>query len=152
VEVEAFLADAVQAVGGKLYGLGLGWRVLTAKGFPARHDRVGVAVLLRMVAAEAEGEHRLTVRLLDGAGAPRPLGRGSGGSELMELDAPFAVHATGDEASATFALNFDGLVFEEAGTYTFVLAVDGQERKRVGFRVQSLPAPPAADYRGGGYL
>jgi hypothetical protein len=152
VDVEAFLADAVQAVGGKLYGLGLGWRVLSAQGFPARHDRVALAVLLRMTADEAEGPHRLTVRLLDEDGAPRPLGRGPAGAELLELDAPFAVHAATDEASATFALNFDGLVFERPGTYTFVLSVDERERTRVAFRVQSLPAPPAAEYRAGGYL
>lgn len=152
MRIEAFLADAVQAVGGKLYGLGLGWRVLSAQGFPVRHDRVALAVLLQMTSDEAAGPHRLTIRLLDDEGAPRPLGRGPTGSELLELDAPFAVQAVGDEASATFALNFDGLVFERPGSYTFVLSVDGRERERVGFRVQSLPAPPAAEYRAGGYL
>lgn len=152
MEVEAFLADAVQAVGGKLYGLGLGWRVLSAPGFPARHDRVALAVLLRMTRDEAEGPHRLTVRLLDEHDAARPLGRAPGGAELLELEAPFAVRGGPDEASATFALNFDGLVFDEPGTYTFVLAVDGRESRRVSFRVQTHPAPPAAEYRAGGYL
>ena len=155
MRVEAFLADAVQALGGKLSALGIGWSTLSAPRFPARHDRVALGIVLRIPPEEA-GQHRLSVRLLGPDGAARPLGRRSDGGELTELDAPFSVQATDVatdvEATATFALNFDGLMFEEPGGYAFVLAVDGQERERLTFRVQTPPAPVPVEHHVGGYL
>lgn len=152
MQVNAFLADAVQAIGGKLYALGIGWSVLSTPRFPARHDRIGIGVTVRMTPDEAPGSHRLTLRLLDPEGAERPLGRTPDGAEARQLEAPFSVAASGHEATATFALNFDGIVFEAEGSYTFILLVDGRERERLSFRVQTPPAPPAAEYRAGGYL
>ena len=152
MRIEAFLADAVQAVGGKLSALGIGWNTLSAPRFPARHDRVALGIVVRIPPEEATGQHRLSVRLLGPTGAARPLGRRPDGSELVELDAPFAVQPTQVEATATFALNFDGLVFDEPGDYAFVLGVDGQERDRLAFRVQTPPAPAPTEHRVGGYL
>lgn len=152
MRIEAFLADAVQAMGGKLSALGIGWSTLSAPRFPARHDRVAVGIVLRIPPEEAKPAHRLSVRLLGPDGAARALGRRPDGGELVELDAPFSVQATDVEATATFALNFDGLVFEEPGTYAFVLSVDGRERERLAFRVQTPPAPTPVEHRAGGYL
>jgi len=152
VRVDAFLGDAVQAVGGKLSALGVGWSVLSAPSFPARHDRIALGVVVRIPPEESGDRHRLSVRLLDPSGTTRPLGRRPDGSEVAELEAPFGVNPSEAEATATFALNFDGLVFEEAGSYAFVVAVDGQERERLTFRVQTPPAPPPVEFRAGGYL
>jgi hypothetical protein len=68
MEIEAFLADSVQASGGKLHALGIGWRVIQAPAIPARHDRIGIGLIVRTVAAEA-GHHTLTLSLLDPEGA-----------------------------------------------------------------------------------
>ena len=152
MRIEAFLADAVQAMGGKLSALGIGWSTLSAPRFPARHDRVALGIVLRIPPEEAKAAHRLSVRLLGPDDTARPLGRRPDGGELVELDAPFSVQATDVEATATFALNFDGLVFEEPGTYAFVLSVDGLERDRLAFRVQTPPAPEPVEHRAGGYL
>jgi hypothetical protein len=152
VRIEAFLADAVQAVGGKLSALGIGWNTLSAPSFPARHDRVALGIVVRIPPEEATGQHHLSVRLLGPTGTPRPLGRRPDGSELVELDAPFGVQPSDAEATATFALNFDGLVFEQPGGYAFVVTVDGQERDRLAFRVQTPPAPAPVEHRVGGYL
>jgi hypothetical protein len=152
VEVEAFLADAVHAAGGKLFALGLGWSVLSTPRFPARHDRIALGLLVRMPSEEARQPHRLTVRLLGPTGTGRPLGRGPTGEELRELDAPFSIPSATDEATATFALNFDGLIFDQPGGYAFVISVDGEDRKRLAFRVQTPPLPPPVEYRAGGYL
>src|SRR5438876_9772509 len=70
MDIEAFLADAVQASGGKLHALGIGWQVIQTTAFPARHDRVGIGLIVRTVAAEA-GQHTLTLTLLDPEGAAR---------------------------------------------------------------------------------
>jgi len=152
VRVEAFLADAVQAVGGKLSALGVGWNTLSAPRFPARHDRVALGVIVRIPPEETGAGHRLRVTLVDPSGQERPLGRGQDGSQLTALDAPFSERPAEMEATATFALNFDGLVFEGPGTHTFVLAVDGTEQGRLAFRVQTPPAPPPVEHRAGGYL
>src|SRR5438445_12389438 len=68
MDIEAFLADAVQASGGKLHALGIGWQVIQTTAFPARHDRVGIGLIVRTVSAEA-GQHTLTLTLLDPEGA-----------------------------------------------------------------------------------
>src|SRR5438105_14921087 len=73
MDIEAFLADAVQASGGKLHALGIGWQVIQTTAFPARHDRVGIGLIVRTVAAEA-GQHTLTLTLLDPEGAARAFG------------------------------------------------------------------------------
>jgi hypothetical protein len=54
--------------------------------------------------------------------------------------------------TATLALNLDGLVFETGGEHTFVLAIDGAERTRLRFRVQTTPEPPVTEHRTGVYL
>src|SRR5437667_10001369 len=69
MDIEAFLADAVQASGGKLHALGIGWQVIQTTAFPARHDRIGIGLIVRTVAAEA-GQHTLTLTLLDPEGDP----------------------------------------------------------------------------------
>lgn len=144
MRADAFLADAVQASGGKLHALGVGWSVLRVGGFPARHDRVGIGVTVRTAAAEA-GEHALTISLLGPDGSARPLGDGTA------LQAGFATPP--GEGSATLALNLDGLVFEAEGEHTFMLAIDDREAARLSFVVQAAAAPtPSTETGPTGYL
>ncbi len=149
MEVDAFLADTVQASGGKLHALGIGWRVLTAGALPARHDRIGIGLAVRTAPAEA-GPHRLALSLIDPAGSTIPFGQNSDGSTRHALEATFT--SPDGDGTATLALNLDGLVFGVAGEHTFVMAVDGREVARLSFRVQTNPAPPSAEYRTGVYL
>jgi hypothetical protein len=143
MEIEAFLADSVQATGGKLHALGIGWRVIQAPAIPARHDRIGIGLIVRTVAAEA-GQHTLTVSLLDPEGAARAFGPGG------PLQATFT--SPSGQGTATLALNLDGLVFETEGEHTFVLAIDGSAMMRLPFRVQTAPEPPVSEFRTGVYL
>jgi hypothetical protein len=143
MEVEAFLADSVQAAGGKLHALGIGWRVIQAAAIPARHDRIGIGLIVRTVAPEA-GQHTLVLSLLDPGGAAHAFGpRGA-------LEATFS--SPDGQGTATLALNLDGVVFETEGEYTFVLAIDGSETTRLPFRVQTTPEPPVSEFRTGVYL
>ena len=148
MDVQAFIADAVQASGGKLHALGVGWRVLQTSAFPARHDRIGLGVIVRTPAAEA-GNHRLTLGLTGPVG-PIAFGRDNDGSPRATVEATFAT-PPGD-GTATLALNLDGLVFEREGDHAFVLAIDGQERVRLPFRVQTKPEQPPSEIRTGVYL
>jgi len=143
MEIEAFLADTVQAAGGKLHALGIGWRVIQTSAIPVRHDRIGIGLIVRTVADEA-GQHTLTLALLDPEGATRPFGPGG------PLEANFTSPA--GEGTATLALNMDGIVFEREGEHTFVLSIDGTEGTRLPFRVQTAPEPPVTEFRTGVYL
>ena len=148
VEVEAFLADSVQASGGKLHALGIGWRVLHAAGVPARHDRIGIGVIVRTSDREA-GPHRMTLTL-NGPDGAIGFGTDAEGIARTGLDASFSTPA--GEGSATLALNLDGLVFQQEGDHVFLLSVDGHEHARLAFRVQTAPETPPAEYRTGVYL
>ncbi len=153
MEIEAFLADSVTSAGGKLYVLGAGWNALNAGGFPARHDRIGIGVLIRVPTSQAGRPHTLGLRLLGADGKDRSFGTAPDGSEVRTLEAQFGVGPPGElEGTVAIALNVDGLVFETAGTYTFVLAVDGSDLKRLPFGVQTTPAPTSEGYQGGVYL
>ena len=149
MEVDAFLADSVQAAGGKLHGLGIGWRVLRAGGFPVRHDRIGIGIIVR-TPPDAAGAHRLSLTLEGPGGNVVPFGTDPSGNPRATLDAPFTTPA--GDGSATLALNLDGLVFQTEGSYEFVLSVDGREQTRLPFRVQTAPEPPTAEYKTGVYL
>jgi hypothetical protein len=149
MEVDAFLADSVQAAGGKLHGLGIGWRVLQAGGFPVRHDRIGIGIIVR-TPPDASGSHTLSLSLVGPGGSHISFGTDRSGTPRPTLEAPFTT-PSGD-GSATLALNLDGLVFQAEGAYEFVVSVDGLERARLRFRVQTTPEPPAAEYRTGVYL
>jgi hypothetical protein len=143
MEVEAFLADSVQAAGGKLHALGIGWRVIQAPAIPARHDRIGIGLIVRTVPGEA-GQHTLTLSLLDPEGAARASGAGG------PLQATFT--SPSGQGTATLALNLDGIVFEAEGEHTFVVTIDGAPVMRLPFRVQTTPEPPVSEFRTGVYL
>jgi hypothetical protein len=137
MKVRAFLADSVQSVDGKLYVLGAGWNRLAAGGFPARHDRVGIGVLLTIDDGRAS-EHNVELSLLDDKEQPVALFTDPSGTEQFAINATFQTGAPGDgfaDVSVPFALNIDGIVFPAPGTYTVAIRVDGEDHERLTFRV-----------------
>jgi hypothetical protein len=145
--VRAFLADSVQSVDGKLYMLGAGWNRLTAGGFPARHDRVGIGVLITVDAGEG-GEHSFELSLLDGKELPLPLFADQSGAEHFALNASFHAQAPDaglGEVQVPLALNLDGIAFPTPGTYTFSFRLDGAEAERLPFRVDLAAIGVAGD-------
>ena len=146
MRMRAFLADGVQTVAGKLYVLGAGWNRLATRRFPARHDRVGIGVLIVLDEGEA-GQHWLTLRLLDADGAPTRLATDPQGEPRKAIRLSFtAEDATDglDETIVPLALNLDGLVFSEPGIYAFELRIDDDEAERLPFKVD-LVAEPTPD-------
>ena len=149
MEIRAFLADGVQAVGGKLYVLGAGWNRLATRRFPARHDRIGIGALIVLEAGEA-GRHSLTVRLLDPDAEPTTLAIDPQGAARQPHRSAFGAHAAPDgldETVVPLALNLDGLLFEEPGNYSFELSIDGGEPERLTFKVD-LASEPTDGARG----
>lgn len=137
MKVRAFLADSVQAVDGKLYALGAGWNRLAAGGFPARHDRVGIGVIVTLDGDDA-GEHNLELSLLDAHRRPVAMFVGPDGTEQFALHATFQTPVPKEGfvgMAVPMALNLDGLSFPEPGTYAFSIGVDGAEMEDLPFQV-----------------
>lgn len=137
MKVRAFLADSVQSAEGKLYVLGAGWNRLTAGGFPARHDRVGIGILVTLEAGD-EGEHNLELALLDQNGLPITLFVDATGTQQFTINATFETQGSPDgfaDVVVPLALNINGLAFPAPGTYAFSIRVGGDEREHLPFRV-----------------
>ena len=151
MKVRAFLADSVQSVDGKLYVLGAGWNRLTAGAFPARHDRVGIGILMTVETGEA-GEHNLELSLLSDRDLPVPLFADPTGAEQFALNASFQTQAPADglgDVQVPLALNLNGLAFPTPGTYAFSISVDGAEAERLPFRVSLVDTGAAGDTKPG---
>ena len=127
----AMVADAVQAVGGKLYTLGGGWELLYVESFPARHPSIGIGMRLR-VPWPYQDSFRLSVDLMDEDG--RSLLGNSRFSRTIRVRPP-ARSMPGVEIGMTRAFTFNNLVFPEPGGYAFPIYVGDEEVSRIRFRV-----------------
>lgn len=137
MKARGFLADTVQGADGKLSALGAGWNHLSAPGFPARHDRIGLGLILTFEASEA-GQHNVELQLLGPKDLPTVLFAGPEGTEQYAINAMIEVQppqADFAEVSVPVAINLDGLMFPEPGAYAFAIRVDGQDAERLAFGV-----------------
>ncbi|WP_420612943.1 DUF6941 family protein [Candidatus Spongiisocius sp.] len=137
----AMLADAVQAVGGKLYILGGGWELLYVASFPARHPSIGVGIRLRVPWPFADS-FKLSVDLMDEDG--RSLLGSSRFSRTIQVRPPVK-RLPGAEMGMTRAFTFNNLVFPKPGGYSFAIYVEDEQVSRIPFRVleRALRAPRA---------
>jgi hypothetical protein len=146
--VDAFLADSAATADGKLYVQGGGWNAINPAGLPFKQARIGIALTIGVPYSATNSIHRLEI-LLEGEDGPIPLGNtvnaaGESGS-VMGIGSQFTVGRPpaimpGDRQLVPRALNFDGMVFERAGAYTFTIMIDGVEANRLTFRV-TVPSP-----------
>src|ERR687892_2099087 len=134
MEVDAFLADSVVAVQGKLYALGVGWNRIVVPTFPARHDRIGIGLLFRLPAGTRNERRRFDLRVEGPDGREIQLGTGSSGIG-GRLGGEFTAGAA-DEQIVPIALNLNGMPLTAAGDYPLVLAPGGGRRQG--------PPPPVA--------
>jgi hypothetical protein len=138
MEVEfLILADAVQAVNGKLYMLGGGWTTLHAAAIPTTHP-LGIALGFRVPWQETNQVHRLEIKMVDADGAPviPPM------QAQLEMGRPPGLRAGADQ-TAVIAVNA-AVQFSKVGRYEVQAAVEGQTVRTVAFDVVPVqPVPPA---------
>ncbi|MGH8952096.1 MAG: DUF6941 family protein [Acidimicrobiia bacterium] len=134
----ALLADAVQAVRGKLFILGGGWDTLWVRSFPARHPSMAIGLRLRVPSSWGAEMLKLSVELQDADGAPllsQPL------SHQVRLPAnPQSPTATDFGVIRSFT--FNNLLFGREGSYSFVISVDDEPVSRLRFAVRARPSDP----------
>jgi hypothetical protein len=137
MKVTMLLADAAQAMGGKLYVLGGGWSVMG----PAP-TASALAVKVEVPWTEANRRHDLVIALLDADGRPvttdgRPVEiRGH-----LEVGRPPGLPA-GTPLDAVLAVNVGPLPLTP-GRYVWRLAINGESRDEwhVGFLCRAADAP-----------
>ena len=139
MEVDAFLADSVVAVQGKLYALGVGWNRIVVATFPARHDRIGIGLLFRLPAGTRNERRRFDLRVEGPDGREIQLGTGSGGIG-GRLGGEFTAGAA-DEQIVPIALNLNGMPLTAAGDYRVVVSLGGDDVKVLPFTVAQISAP-----------
>lgn len=145
MRVDAFLADSAEVVNGKIYALGAGWNTIYVRQFPAAHRRLAVAATVHVPFTATNASHKFELKLVtedgvdypiglraDAEGKPQPV-RGMGGDFTLGRPAHLV---DGDEQVASFAFTIDGLRFAEAGQYSWVISIDGEETSRLPMRVQ----------------
>ncbi len=138
--VEAFLADSVQAAGGKLYALGIGWnRLVTSATFPLVHHNLGIGVVVHLPYSFTADRHTLGLRLVDQDGTEivRTIR-----ADLNVGQAPDLL--PGDEQVLALAFNLQGVTFPRPDLYSLVVAIDDVDRCRLPLRVTTMPTPPPA--------
>ena len=143
MEVDAFLADSVVAVQGKLYALGVGWNRIVVPTFPARHDRIGIGLLFRLPAGTRNERRRFDLRVEDPDGREIQLGTapsGTGG----RLGGEFTAGAA-DEQIVPIALNLNGMPLTAAGDYRFVVSHGGDDVKVLPFSVAHISSAPSTE-------
>lgn len=138
MKVTILLADAAQAVGGKLYILGGGWSVTGPDPTPS-----ALAMKIEVPWTEANRRHELTVALLDADGNPVIIG-----DNPVEIRGEFEVGRppglpAGTPLDATIAIPLNPFPLAPGGRYVWRVTINGESRENwnVGF-ITRRTAPP----------
>lgn len=124
MKVTMLLADAAQAVNGKLYILGGGWSILAAQPVPT-----AIAMKVDVPWDQANRPHTLLLTLIDADGQP-----------IMIEDRPVEIRADfetgrpaglipGTDLDVTLAINIGPLPLAPGRRYVWRCAIDGEVRE-----------------------
>ena len=125
MKVTMLLADAAQAVNGKLYILGGGWSVTGPAPSPS-----AIALKIEVPWDEANTRHKLTLDLVDEDGQPVPAPTPMG-MQPIRIEADFEVGRPpgvkpGTPLDVVLALNIGPLSFNPDSRLVWKLAIDGR--------------------------
>jgi hypothetical protein len=148
MEIDAFLADAAEAVQGKVYALGIGWDSIYARSFPVVHPRASIGLIIRVPYTATNQMHTVLVHLEYEDGGRVPLGAEPSETDaelkqVFEIGGQFnvgrpALLPPGDAQVVCLAMTVNGLTFEKPAMFHWVISVDGTALKRLPMRVQHL--------------
>ncbi|MFW2340163.1 MAG: DUF6941 family protein [Acidimicrobiia bacterium] len=128
----AILADAAQAIAGKLFLLGGGWDTLRVGGFPARHHTMAIGLRVRIPWTWTGRPMTLAIDLQDEDGgslfSSGPLRHG------FEVGRPPGA-PEGSDIGLVRAFTFNHVPFPKAGGYAFAISLNDAEVDRLRFNV-----------------
>jgi hypothetical protein len=125
----AVLCDAATDYNGKLNILGT-FDTIYAPQMPAFHPQCSVA--LRLVFSKIEeGQHKLKMNFVDEDGK----------FVMPSIDLPVDVIIPGDAGfiSRNFVINIQQLKFDQPGTYSIDIALDGRQEMSIPLLVKQMP-------------
>jgi hypothetical protein len=129
----AVVADAANvSQEGKLNILGI-FDTIWGSHFPLRHGTMVFVVRVQGQFTE-QGEHRLELRLMDADGA-----------QIFKAEGPLHIAGgrPGRPVRPHIILALNGVVFPNAGDYSFEVLIDGRPKRSVPLYVQAAPRPSA---------
>jgi hypothetical protein len=134
VKVTILLADAAQAVEGKLFVLGGGWSITGPEPSP-----MALAIKIEVPWDQANQQHACRLELLDSDGQPVHVDTGEGEQPIFieagfEVGRPAGVKP-GTPIDLPLAINIPPFPLEAGGRYEWRLTIDGEadEDWRVAF-------------------
>jgi len=139
------LADAAQAVAGKLYILGGGWSITGPDPAPS-----AIAIYVKVPWDLTNMKHKLLLELMDVDGEPvfvdAPAGR-----QALRVESEFEVGrppgvTPGTPIDLSFALNFPPIVLEPGSRYVWRLSINGETDENWSL---AFSTRPASQVRGG---
>jgi Family of unknown function (DUF6941) len=129
VKVTMMLADAAQAVDGKLYILGGGWSIIGPQPAP-----LSIALLIEVPWDQTNMPHRWTLELLDSDGHPITAEDPDGEQQPIRLDGELEVGrpaglTPGTPIGVPLAINLGPLALPPGERYVWMLTVDDERRE-----------------------
>jgi hypothetical protein len=134
-----FTADHAEAVNGKVYMNGGFWNRWRATSYPQVFPPLAVVAVLDVPFAQYHRNHKIVISLVDADEKELPL-RAEG---IIRVGADVSMDY-GDSSLVPFAANFTNVLIPSAGTYSFVLSVNGAELDR--FQVKALQLPETIQF------
>ena len=143
MKVTMLLADAAQAINGKLYILGGGWSV-TGPG----PNVSAIALKIEVPWDEANRRHTLLLELLDADGRKAMLPVAEGELRAMEFKGDFEVGrpagvAPGTPLDAALAINLSPMPLESGRRYVWRLSINGRSDDDWQVAFSTRPASPS---------
>jgi hypothetical protein len=145
MKVFLLLADAAQAVGGKLYILGGGWSTILA-GAP-----FAIAVKVDVPWSEGTKTHKLRLELVDSDGNPFEVPTSDGEGEPLAVEQDFCTGIppnvkVGTPLDYTYTFTAVGMPLEPNMRYEWRLSIDGESNPdwRLAFNTAPMSLAEAA--------
>ena len=150
VRVDGFLADSVATVDGKLYVLGAGWNRINVALFPARHDRIGIGLLMTVAAGAARESRTFELALIGPDGKELTLADGPQG-KVTRISGQFTAGGP-QEQIVPIGVNLNGVPLERPGGYRVAVTIGSTETRTLSFQVESMAAAEVSTTGSSGYL
>ena len=126
----AFLADAAEAVNGKVHVVGGAFDTIWTAQVPINHPKLSFVLRLEFDAAEMGVKHKLDIRIMD-----------EDGNNVQTIGGEITVGEKSPQLPKGWrqgwltVLNFANLKFSKFGDYSFNVVINNSNRKSVHLRI-----------------
>jgi len=149
VQVDAILCNHAEAVNNLLYLAGGGIEIAFVQpgSAPPYVCNLGIGIMVAVQWDQTNQQHVVEVELISEDGQPVHVPVGPDVTQPLQAQLGFNVGrppglTAGDEQHVCLAVNLPGLPMPSLGKYEFIIRVDGQDARRLPYRVMTAPGAP----------